>query len=255
MELLAFKNRFEKESQQVPFEAVPHIEITPDRVRKDVVNFFNGYCTDLFASGVSIKDIDIEEIVSLAYGDLQSRLEQDPISISPGFIYFLSRSYNIIFYHRIANHIFYLQGGDEKKTMFYKSFAFGISETISAKTCIEIHPQARIGKNFVVDHGINTLIGATSEIGDDCTVMHNVLLGSRKITYNKNEKRHPTLGNHVRVGGGVRLLGPIHIGDHTSIGPDCIIKEDVPEYSVVQLERTVFTIKQKVKDWQAKVEQ
>jgi serine O-acetyltransferase len=255
MELLAFKNRFEKASQQVPFEAVPHMEITADRVRHDVVNFFNGYCTDLFASGVSMKDIDIEEIVSLAFGDLQSRVEQDPISISPGFIYFLSRSYNIIFYHRIANHIFYLPGGDEQKTMFYKSFAFSISEEISVKTGIEIHPQARIGKNFVIDHGINTLIGATSEIGDDCTIMHNVLLGSRKITYNKNEKRHPTLGNHVKVGGGVRLLGPIYIGNHTTIGPDCVIKEDIPEHSVVQLERSIQTVSRKVSDWKAKVEQ
>lgn len=255
MELLAFKNRFEKESLRVSFEDVPHIDITADIIRRDVVNFFNGYCTDLFASGITLNDIDVEQVTSLIYGDLQSRLIQDPISLSPGFIYYLSRSFNIIFYYRIANHIFYLKGGDERKTMFYKSFAFGISETISVKTGIEIHPQARIGKNFVIDHGINTLIGATSEIGDDCTLLQNVLLGSRKITFNKNEKRHPTLGNHVHVSGGVRLLGPIHIGDHTSIGPDCIVRDDVPEYTVVQLERKILSVKQKVKDWQAKVEQ
>lgn len=254
MELLNFKNRFEKDSLKVKFEEVPHMEITPDRVRHDVVNFLNGYCTDLFASGVAMKDIDVEFLTDRIFGDLKSRLIQDPISLSPGFIYFLSRSYNVIFYYRIANHIFYLKGA-EKDTMFYKSFAFGISETVSVKTSIEIHPQARIGKNFVIDHGINTLIGATSEIGDDCTMLQNVLLGSRKITFNKNEKRHPTLGNNVHVSGGVRLLGPIHIGDHTSIGPDCVIRDDVPEYSVVQLERKMMTTKQKITDWKAKVEQ
>ncbi len=254
MELLQFKNQFEQESHRVPFEEVPHLDILPDRIERDVVNFLKGYCTDLFNSGVQMKDIDLEQVTGLIYGDLQSRMIQDPISLSPGFIYFLSRSFNIIFYYRIANHIFYLKTPDERKSMFYKSLAFSISEAITAKTGIEIHPQARIGKNFVIDHGINTLIGATSEIGDDCTLLQNVLLGARKITFNKNEKRHPTLGNHVHVGGGARLLGPIYIGDNTSIGPDCIVKDDIPEYTVVQLERKMYTVKQKVKDYQAKVE-
>jgi len=124
--------------------------------------------------------------------------------------------------------------------------AYRISEESASQTSIEIHPGAQIGRSFVIDHGVNTLIGATSQIGDYCTILQNVVLGARKITYNREGKRHPTLGNYVQVSGGVRILGPVNIGDHVCIGPDCLILEDIPDHSRVKLVKSVMVVKHAV---------
>ncbi len=92
-------------------------------------------------------------------------------------------------------------------------------------TGIEIHPGARIGRRFFIDHGMGVVIGETSEIGDDCTLYHGVTLGG---TSWKKGKRHPTLGNNVVVGAGAKILGPITIGDSAKIGSNAVVVRDVP---------------------------
>ncbi|MDN5871128.1 MAG: serine O-acetyltransferase [Nitrococcus sp.] len=93
-------------------------------------------------------------------------------------------------------------------------------------TGIEIHPGARIGRRFFIDHGMGVVIGETAEIGDDCTLYHGVTLGG--TTWEKG-KRHPTLGNDVIVGAGAKILGPIHVGNHARIGSNAVVVKDVPE--------------------------
>ena len=78
-------------------------------------------------------------------------------------------------------------------------------------TGIEIHPGAKIGRRFFIDHGMGVVIGETSEIGDDCTLYHGVTLGG---TSWKKGKRHPTLGNNIIIGAGAKVLGPIHIDEN-----------------------------------------
>jgi serine O-acetyltransferase len=97
-------------------------------------------------------------------------------------------------------------------------------------TGIEIHPGARIGKRFFVDHGMGVVIGETAEIGDDCTLYHGVTLGG--TTWRK-EKRHPTLGNNVVVGAGAKILGPIVVGDGARIGSNSVVVKDVPSGATV----------------------
>ena len=97
-------------------------------------------------------------------------------------------------------------------------------------TGIEIHPGARIGKRFFIDHGMGVVIGETAEIGDDVTLYHGVTLGG--TTWRK-EKRHPTLGNNVVVGAGAKILGPITVGDHARIGSNSVVVKDVPAGSTV----------------------
>lgn len=93
-------------------------------------------------------------------------------------------------------------------------------------TGIEIHPGARIGRGFFIDHGTGTVIGETAEIGDRCTLFHNVTLGG---TGKQTGKRHPTLEDHVLVGTGAVLLGPIRVGRNSRIGANSfIIMHDVP---------------------------
>ncbi len=96
---------------------------------------------------------------------------------------------------------------------------------------VEIHPGARIGRGFFIDHGIGVVIGETAEIGDYCVMFHNVTLGG---TGKFHGKRHPTVGNHVVIGTGAILLGPISVGSNTRIGASTfIIMRDVPENATV----------------------
>ena len=96
---------------------------------------------------------------------------------------------------------------------------------------VEIHPGARIGRGFFIDHGIGVVIGETAEIGDYCVMFHNVTLGG---TGKFHGKRHPTVGNHVFIGTGAILLGPITVGSNTRIGASTfIIMRDVPENATV----------------------
>lgn len=90
---------------------------------------------------------------------------------------------------------------------------------------IDIHPGARIGRRFFIDHGAGVVIGETAEIGDDVTLYHGVTLGG--TTWNKG-KRHPTLGNGVLVGAGAKILGPIVLGDNVRVGANSVVVKDVP---------------------------
>ena len=92
-------------------------------------------------------------------------------------------------------------------------------------TGIEIHPGAKIGKRFFIDHGMGIVIGETAEIGDDCTLYQGVTLGG--TSWNKG-KRHPTLGNDVVVGAGAKVLGPFIVNDGARIGSNSVVLKEVP---------------------------
>ncbi|UCE85289.1 MAG: serine O-acetyltransferase [Deltaproteobacteria bacterium] len=98
-------------------------------------------------------------------------------------------------------------------------------------TGVEIHPAAKIGRRFFIDHGTGVVIGETSEIGDDCVLFHNVTLGG---TGKHRGKRHPTLGDNVLVGTGAILLGPVRVGSNSRIGANSFLRmHDVPPNSTV----------------------
>lgn len=97
-------------------------------------------------------------------------------------------------------------------------------------TGIEIHPGARIGRRFFIDHGMGVVIGETAEIGDDCTLYHGVTLGG---TSWQEGKRHPTLGNNVVIGAGAKVLGPITLGDGSRVGSNAVVVKHVPAGATV----------------------
>ncbi len=99
-----------------------------------------------------------------------------------------------------------------------------------AVTGIEIHPAARIGSEFFIDHGSGVVIGETAEIGARVTLYQGVTLGGTGL---QPGKRHPTLGDNVTVGSGAKLLGPISVGDGAKIGANTVVVEDVPPGSTV----------------------
>ena len=224
--------------------AVPAFEniegsITKERVKRDVLNIYKTFCSSIIELNIFLSNADLIELSNIIIEDLKERVKQDPIALSEEFIYSLSKSFKVIFYHRIAHLIFNLEDrGDKKKICQY--CAFSIAEYASITCCIEIHPEAKIGRRFVIDHGINTLIGATSIIGDDCTLLQNVVLGARRITFNEKGKRHPTIGNNVHISGGVRLLGPITIGNNVVILPDCLIYENIKDNTIIKLKKVIL---------------
>ena len=95
-------------------------------------------------------------------------------------------------------------------------------------TGIEIHPGARIGRRFFIDHGMGVVIGETAIIGDDCTLYHGVTLGG---TTWKKGKRHPTLKNNVVIGAGAKVLGPITLGNNSKVGSNAVVVTDIPNDS------------------------
>ncbi|EKE83400.1 serine O-acetyltransferase [Idiomarina xiamenensis] len=97
-------------------------------------------------------------------------------------------------------------------------------------TGVEIHPGARIGRRFFIDHGMGVVIGETAEIGDDVTLYHGVTLGG--TSWNAG-KRHPTLADGVVIGAGAKVLGPLHVGQHARIGSNAVVIKDVPANATV----------------------
>ena len=98
-------------------------------------------------------------------------------------------------------------------------------------TGIEIHPGAKIGKGFFIDHGMGVVIGETTQVGDNCVLFHNVTLGG---TGKHKGKRHPTIGNNVMIGTGATLLGPIKVGNNVRIGANTfILMQNVPDNTTV----------------------
>src|SRR5262252_4694678 len=105
-----------------------------------------------------------------------------------------------------------------------------ISQFSRTWTGIEIHPGARIGRRFFIDHGMGVVIGETTEIGDDVLIYQGVTLGG---TGKDTGKRHPTIGNDVVVGTGAKVLGNILIGNHVKVGAGSVVVRSVPDHSTV----------------------
>jgi serine O-acetyltransferase len=97
-------------------------------------------------------------------------------------------------------------------------------------TGIEIHPGAKLGRRFIIDHGMGVVIGETAEIGDDVYIYHQVTLGG---TSSEHGKRHPTIGNNVIIGAGAKVLGAIEIGENARIGANAVVVAAVPADTTV----------------------
>ena len=142
---------------------------------------------------------------------------RDPACRSSLEVLLLYPGYKAIRKYRIA-HRFY------KKNM--KFIARAISQSASKHTGIEIHPGAEIGRRFFIDHGTGTVIGETTVIGDDVTVYQGVTLGG---TGKDTGKRHPTIGSHVLVGAGAKVLGPVTVGNNTNIAAGAVVLDNIPD--------------------------
>ena len=146
---------------------------------------------------------------------------RDPAARSVLEILLCYPGFHAILLHRVAHRIY--RAG-------WPTLARSVSQLSRTLTGIEIHPGARIGRRFFIDHGMGVVIGETSEIGDDVLLYQGVTLGG---TGKDSGKRHPTLGNSVVVGTGATILGNIRIGDFAKVGAGSVVVRPVPDHSTV----------------------
>lgn len=149
---------------------------------------------------------------------------------------FLYQGVHAIWLHRIAHFLYSL------RIPFIPRLISQLNRWI---TQIEIHPGAKIGKNFFIDHGSGIVIGETAEIGDNVMMYHGVTLGGHGWWVDKKgHKRHPTIGSNVVLGVGCKILGPVTIGDNSRIGAGAIVIKDVPRDSTVVSELGKYIVKE-----------
>ena len=155
---------------------------------------------------------------------ISSIKERDPAAKSTLSIVLTYPGVKAVFLHQIA-HFFHVAGFD--------LIARIISQTSRFFTGIEIHPGAKIGKNLFIDHGMGVVIGETSEIGNNVTIYHAVTLGGISPSIDserqRDEKRHPTIGNDVVIGSGAQIIGPVKVGNGSRIAANAVVVKDVPD--------------------------
>ena len=159
---------------------------------------------------------------------LESIIKRDPAAKSKLSLILTYPGVKAVFFHRIANFFAVAK---------FHLVARIISQFSRFLTGIEIHPNAKIGKNLFIDHGMGVVIGETSDIGDNVTIYHMATLGGIAPSINsdnqRNVKRHPTLKENVVVGSGAQILGPVVVGKNAKIGANAVVTKDVPENAVM----------------------
>ena len=159
---------------------------------------------------------------------LESIIKRDPAARTKLSLILTYPGVKAVFFHRIANFFSIAK---------FHLIARIISQFSRFLTGIEIHPNAKMGKNLFRDLGMGVVIGETSDIGDNVTIYHMATLGGIAPSINsddqRNIKRHPTLQENVVVGSGAQILGPVVVGKNSKIGANAVVTKDVPENAVM----------------------
>lgn len=154
------------------------------------------------------------------FSDIKTLKAKDPAARHTVDIILTHSGLHSIWYYRIA-HFFW--------TIKLKLIARMISNFARFLTGVEIHPAAKIGKNFIIDHGTGIVIGETAQIGDNVLMYHGVTLGG--TGNDSGIKRHPSVCDNVMIAAGAKILGNIHIGNHAKIGANSVVLKDIPPYA------------------------
>lgn len=161
---------------------------------------------------MSIKSVPI---IGRILEDIDNAMERDPAARTRVEVFLAYPGLHAIWGHRISHWLW-----NRKLRLVARIY----SNHIRRQTGIEIHPGARIGRRFFIDHGMGVVIGETAIVGDDVMVYHDVTLGARS---QDRGKRHPTIGNRVIIGSGARILGDVTVGDGAKIGANALVTNDV----------------------------
>jgi serine O-acetyltransferase len=160
-------------------------------------------------------------VLDAVRADFRAVFERDPAARSGVEVVLAYPGFHAILAHRVAHALW--SWGIPVLPRF-------LSHVARFLTGIEIHPGARIGRGFFVDHGMGVVIGETTQVGDGVTLYQGVTLGG---TGKERGKRHPTIGNNVLISVGAKVLGAIEIGDNVKIGAGSVVLRSVPPNSTV----------------------
>lgn len=153
--------------------------------------------------------------------DIQAIFDRDPAARSVPEVLFLYPGLHAVLMQRVAKRLW------DSGHPFIGRFVSHVNRSV---TGIEIHPAAKIGRRFVIDHGSGVVVGQTTEIGDDVMLYQGVTLGG---TSHKKRKRHPTLADGVTVGAGAKILGAVNVGEGARVGAGAVVVRDVPPGATV----------------------
>ena len=148
--------------------------------------------------------------------DIDTALAKDPAARNRLEVLLTYPGLHAVWGHRISHFLWRIN---------LKLIARIHSNLVRSTTGIEIHPAAKIGRRFFIDHGMGVVIGATAVIGDDVMIYHDVTLGAKS---GGTGKRHPTIGNNVVIGAGARIIGDITVGDGAKVSANMVVSRSVP---------------------------
>lgn len=177
-------------------------------------------------AAVSVIPAVLEDLEALAARDTAAKSGTD-------YVWHSYLSFRALLAYRVAHAIYRLGLAADEESQTDPDIASAarcIAEEAKARTGVEIHPAASIGRRMIIDHGWGTVIGEQARVGDDCYFLQNVTLGCRRIgsQYGADERRHPTIGNRVVLAGDVWVFGPVTVGDDCRVDPGARITTDIP---------------------------
>ncbi|MBO3725793.1 serine O-acetyltransferase [Actinomyces bowdenii] len=159
----------------------------------------------------------MRRLLEQARGDLAAARRRDPAARSSLEVALLYPGVHALWAHRAAHQLW---------NHGHHFSARALAQIARGATGIEIHPAARIGERFFIDHGMGVVIGETAEVGDDVLMFHGVTLGGVSMSPGK---RHPTIGNNVQIGAGAKVLGPVTVEDGAKIGANAVLVKNLPQ--------------------------
>ena len=161
------------------------------------------------------------KVIELLAEDLRTAKRRDPAARSTLEVALAYPGVHALWTHRVTHAMW--------AHRHLRTPARVLSSLARMATGVDIHPEAKIGRRVFIDHAMGVVSGQTAEVGEDVVIFHGVTLGGVAMTQGK---RHPTVGNHVMIGAGAKVLGPITIGDGAKVGANAVVTKDVPEDAV-----------------------
>jgi serine O-acetyltransferase len=188
----------------------------------------------------------MDQVLQYLMEDVCAFCEKDPSSKGNTLgVIQASTSFRAVIHYRLSSMMWRLSLDDESVCGQFSLLAALVSSRGKILSGAELHHRCQIGRRFVLDHGIGTVLGETAVVGDDCYILGGVTLGASGISGNQPGKRHPSVGDRVEIGAFSRIFGHVSIGHDVFIGPHCTITDDIPPFSRVTLRTSLQVVRTK----------